>query len=237
MATETTTRTNRTTAALILATFALVGILTTGAVVPAASAQLLTGPGALLDEVLAEGGQTGSTSGSDGERITDGPETTRETTTQTEDQSEQNTQTNALNIEQTANNNAQTGSGDGSEVASAANSESDSECKIKDKSKDHKYKDDKDKSKDDRYESRHDGSGHPIECNSTSESSSAVSTTAVQEQNQTVDRPTLVNTNDAGTDESRSAVVGFDLGFEQFTEQTESVEPDIGSSSLPIMVP
>jgi hypothetical protein len=224
MATETTTRTTRTTTtALILATFALVGILTTGAVVPAASAQLLTGPGALLDEVLAEDGQTGSNGGtgrgSDGERITDGPETTRETTTQTEDQSEQNTQTNALNIEQTANNNAQTGSGDGSEVASAANSESDSECKIKDKSKDHKdkSKDDKDKSKDDRYESRHDGSGHPIECNSTSESSSAVSTTAVQEQNQTVDRPTLVNTNDAGTDESRSAVVGFDLGFESFT--------------------
>jgi hypothetical protein len=222
MATETTIRTTRTTtASLILATFALVGILTTGAVVPAASAQLLTGPGALLDEVLAEDGQTGSNGGSgggsDGERITDGPETTRETTTQTEDQSERNSQTNALNIEQTANNNAQTGSGDGSEVASAANSESDSECKIKDKSKDHKYKDDKDKSKDDRYESRHDGSKPPIECNSTSESASAVSTTAVQEQNQTVDRPTLVNTNDAGTDESRSAVVGFDLGFESFT--------------------
>ncbi|HYY40717.1 MAG TPA: hypothetical protein VE692_05665, partial [Nitrososphaera sp.] len=78
--------------------------------------------------------------------------------------------------------------------------------------------DDKHKSSDDRYKSgRHDGSKHPIECNSTSDSASAVSTTAVQEQNQTVDRPTLVNTNDAGTDDSRSANVPFDLGFEQFT--------------------
>ena len=126
MATETTTRT--TIAALILATFALVGIMTTGAVVPAAFAQSLTGPGIpILDQVLAEDGQTGSNGGSDrasdGPSIADGPETTRETTTQTEDQSEQNTQTNAINTEQTANNNAQTGSGEGSEVASAANSE------------------------------------------------------------------------------------------------------------------
>src|SRR5215211_5540441 len=230
MATETTTRTTRTTrttAALILAAFALVGLMTTGAVVPAAFAQSDTDPGPLLSEILAEGGQTGSTDGggggTDGDRIAHGPETTRETITQTEDQSERNSQTNALNIEQTANNNAQTGSGDGSEVASASESDSDSECKIKDKSKDDKHKDDKDKSKDDkdkskddRYNSRHDGSS-PIECNSASESTSAVSTTAVQEQNQTVDRPTLVNTNDAGTDESRSAVVGFDLGFESFT--------------------
>src|SRR5829696_7199671 len=132
MATETTRITRRTTATLILATFALVGIMTTGAVVPAAFAQSvvddpLTAPGGLLDQVLAEDSETGSSSGSGGgsDGITDGPETTRETTTQTEDQSEQNTQTNALNIEQTANNNAETASGSGSEVASAANTESD----------------------------------------------------------------------------------------------------------------
>jgi hypothetical protein len=203
MATETTRRTTKTTAALILATFALVGFMTTGAVVPAAFAQSnvndpLTGPGGLLDQFLAEDSQTGGSGGSNG--ITDGLESTRETTEQTEDQSEQNTQTNAISQEQTANNNHEIASGSGSEVASAANSESDSDYKIKDKSKDGRSK-------------------TPIlgESTTASYSASGVSTNGDIEQNQTLDSPTLVNTNDAGTDESRSAVVGFDLGFEQFT--------------------
>jgi hypothetical protein len=250
MATETT----KTTAALILATFALVGFMTTGTVVPAAFAQsdvggALTNTGLLgqfLNQDIQKDGKycdctsphtcdctstptcdctspntRDCSSCSNGGSITDGLESTRETTEQTEDQSEQNTQTNAISQEQTANNNHEIASGSGSEVASAANSESDSDYKIKDKSKDDKdkSKDDKDKSKDDKDKSRHGGSSNPIlgESTTASYSASGVSTNGDIEQNQTLDSPTLVNTNDAGTDESRSAVVGFDLGFEQFT--------------------
>jgi hypothetical protein len=241
MATETTRRTTKTTAALILATFALVGFMTTGAVVPAAFAQsdvggALTNTGLLgqfLNQDIQKDGKycdctsphtcdctsphtcdctspntcdctstptRDCSSCSNGGSITDGLESTRETTEQTEDQSEQNTQTNAISQEQTANNNHEIASGSGSEVASAANSESDSDYKIKDKSKDGRSK-------------------TPIlgESTTASYSASGVSTNGDIEQNQTLDSPTLVNTNDAGTDESRSAVVGFDLGFEQFT--------------------
>jgi hypothetical protein len=224
MATK-TTRTTATTTALILATFALVGIMTTGAVVPAAFAQTaddpFTGPGGLLDQFLADSQTNGNGGGSSGggNGISDGPETTRETTEQTEDQSEQNTQSNAIDQDQTAAINEEIASGSGSEAASAANSESESTYKPK-------------------YKSKDGGSGSPIPGESTaaSDSTSDVSNNGTIVQDQTLSSPVQVNDNDFGSDESRSAVVGFDLGFEQFTAETGSAEPDIGTD-VPIVIP
>ena len=219
MATK-TIRTTATTTALILATFALVGIMTTGAIVPAAFAQTaddpFTGPGGLLDQFLADP-QTNGNGGGNG--ITDGPETTRETTEQTEDQSEQNTQSNAIDQDQTAAINEEIASGSGSEAASAANSESESTYKPK-------------------YKSKDGGSGSPIPGESTaaSDSTSDVSNNGTIAQDQTLSSPVQVNDNNFGSDESRSAVVGFDLGFEQFTAETGSAEPDIGTD-VPIVIP
>src|SRR5918996_1043058 len=219
MATK-TIRTTATTTALILATFALVGIMTTGAIVPAAFAQTaddpFTGPGGLLDQFLAD---TPTNGNGGGNGITDGPETTRETTEQTEDQSEQNTQSNAIDQDQTAAINEEIASGSGSEAASAANSESESTYKPK-------------------YKSEDGGSSSTIPGESTaaSDSTSDVSNNGTIAQDQSLTSPVQVNDNDFGSDESRSAVVGFDLGFEQFTEQTESAEPDIGTD-VPITVP
>jgi hypothetical protein len=217
-----TTKTTRTTStALILATFALVGIMTAG-VVPAAFAQTaddpFTGTGGLLDQFLADSAGTDG-SNSDGNGITDGPETTRETTEQTEDQSEQNTQSNSIDQDQTAAINEEIASGSGSEAASAANSESESTYKSK-------------------YKSKDGGSTNPIPGESTaaSDSTSDVSNNGTVAQDQTLTSPVQVNDNNFGSDESRSAVVGFDLGFEQFTEQTENARPDIGTS-VPIVVP
>jgi hypothetical protein len=186
-----------TTTSLILATFALVGLMTTGAIVPAAFAQT-------ADPLNS---------------ITDGPETTRETTEQTEDQSEQNTQSNSIDQDQTAAINEEIASGSGSEAASAANSESESTYKSK-------------------YKSKDGGSTNPIPGESTaaSDSTSDVSNNGTVAQDQTLTSPVQVNDNNFGSDESRSAVVGFDLGFEQFTEQTENARPDIGTS-VPIVVP
>jgi trimeric autotransporter adhesin len=206
---------NNTTTALILATFALVGIMTTGAVVPAAFAQT-TGTD-LLDLL---GDQTATDSNSDSNGITDEAETEEATTTQTEDQSEDNVQSNSIDQDQTGAINQEIGSGSGSEVASAAQSESESEYESKYKSKS-KY-----------------GSTVPISggtSTSTSDSASDVSNTGGLAQEQSLDSPVQVNTNTAGDDESRSAVVGFDLGFEQFTEQHSAV-PGIGSS-VPIVIP
>jgi hypothetical protein len=219
MATKTT---RTTTTALILATFALVGVMTAGAV-PAAFAQSADplsddgGLGILLDRFVQDDGQTDSTSDSNG--ITDGPETTRETTEQTEDQSEQNTQSNSIDQDQTAAINEEIASGSGSEAASAANSESESTYKSK-------------------YKSKDGGSTNPIPGESTaaSDSTSDVSNNGTVAQDQTLTSPVQVNDNNFGSDESRSAVVGFDLGFEQFTEQTENARPDIGTS-VPIVVP
>ncbi len=221
-----TTRTTPTTTALILATFALVGIMTTGAVVPTAFAQTVddpfTGPGGLLDQFLDDtptnGNGAGSSSGG-GNGIRDGPETTRETTEQTEDQSEQNTQSNSIDQDQTAAINEEIASGSGSEAASAANSESESTYKPK-------------------YKSKDGGSGSPTpgESIAVSDSTSDVSNTGTIEQEQLLSSPVQVNDNDFGNDESRSAVVGFDLGFEQFTEQTVSAEPDI-ETDVPIRIP
>src|SRR5918998_2960990 len=205
----------RTTTALIVATFALVGIMTTGAVVPAAFAQT-TGTD-LLDLL---GDQTATDGNSDSNGITDEAETEEATTTQAEDQSEDNVQSNSLDQDQTGAINQEIGSGSGSEVASAAQSESQSDYESKYKSKS-KY-----------------GSTVPISggtSTSTSDSASDVSNTGGLAQEQSLSSPVQVNTNTAGDDESRSAVVGFDLGFEQFTEQDSAV-PGVGTS-VPIVIP
>ncbi len=228
MATKTT---RTTTTALILATFALVGVMTAG-VVPAASAQTAAedpflGTGGLLDqflggESLTNGNGGGSSDGSSGGNgIRDGPETTRETTEQTEDQSEQNVQSNSIDQDQTAAINEEIASGSGSEAASAANSEAESTYKTK-------------------YKSKDGGSGTPIPGESTaaSDSTSDVSNNGTVAQDQILSSPVQVNDNDFGSDESRSAVVGFNLGFEQFTESsTESATPDVGTTEAPILIP
>ncbi len=193
------TRTRTTTTALIVATFALVGIMTTGAVVPAAFAQTT---GTDLLDLLAD--QTATDGNSDSNGITDEAETEEATTTQAEDQSEDNVQANSIDQDQTGAINQEIGSGSGSEVASAAQSDSESEYESKYKSKS-KY-----------------GSTVPISggtSTSTSDSASDVSNTGGLAQEQSLSSPVQVNTNTAGDDESRSAVVGFDLGFEQFTEE------------------
>ena len=213
----------RTTTALILATFALVGIMTTGAVVPAAFAQTATNDplaGTDLLDLLGDQTATDSNSGSGGSSssITDEAETEDESTTQTEDQSETNIQSNSIDQDQTAAINEEIASGEGSEVASAAQSESESEYESKYKSKG--------------------GSSTlsiPGTSTSTSDSVSGVSNNGTIEQEQSLDSPVQVNTNSGGNDESRSAVVGFDLGFEQFSTQESSV-PGIGTS-IPIIIP
>ena len=221
MATKTT---RTTTTALILATFALVGVMTAGVAVPAAFAQTaddpFTGDGGLLDQFLADSGQTDG-SNSDGNSnengISDGPETTRETTEQSEDQSETNEQSNSIDQDQTAAMNEEIASGSGSEAGSAANSESESTYKTK-------------------YKSKDGGSTTPGESTAASDSTSDVYNNGTIEQDQALTSPVQVNDNNFGSDESRSAVVGFDLGFEQFTEQTESARPDIGTD-VPIVIP
>ncbi len=213
---------NNTTTALILATFALVGIMTTGAVVPAAFAQTATDdPLAGTDLLDFLGDQTATDGNSDGgssSSITDEAETEEETTTQTEDQSESNIQSNSIDQDQTAAINEEIASGEGSEVASAAQSDSESTYESK-------------------YKSKGSSSTLPIPgtSTSTSDSASGVSNNGTIGQVQSLDSPVQVNTNSGGNDESRSAVVGFDLGFEQFTEQDSAV-PGVGTS-IPIIIP
>ncbi len=184
------------TTSLILAAFALVGLMTTGAVAAPAFAQ------------TAEWLNT----------ITDATETENETTEQTLNQSETSDQSNSIDQDNTAAINEEIASGEASEVASAANSDSESTYKTK-------------------YKSKH-GSTTPIPGESTavSDSTSDVSNTGTIEQEQLLSSPVQVNDNDFGDDQSRSAVVGFDLGFEQFTEETGSAEPDIGTRA-PIVIP
>jgi hypothetical protein len=189
-----------TATALIVATFALVGLMTAG-VSQTVFAQSVTDPlnGAFLDEFLGEdeqsGGTTdGTTTGSTtGGSITDESESTDETQSQATSQDETNEQSNSIDQDQTAAINEEIGTGSGSEVASAASSDS------------------------------------------ASDSFSDVSNTGTLGQNQELNNPTQVNTNNAGDDESRGAVVGFDLGFEQFTEQGSSI-PGSGTS-VPIIIP
>jgi hypothetical protein len=215
---------NNTTTALILATFALVGIMTTGAVVPAAFAQTATDDplaGTDLLDLLGDQTATDSNSGSGGggsSSITDEAETEEESTTQTEDQSETNIQSNSIDQDQTGAINEEIASGEDSEVASAAQSDSESEYESN-------------------YKSKGGSSTLPIPgtSTSTSDSVSGVSNNGTIEQGQSLSSPVQVNTNSGGNDESRSAVVGFDLGFEQFSTQESSV-PGIGTS-LPIIIP
>jgi ABC-type Na+ efflux pump permease subunit len=213
-----------TTKSLILATFALVGVMTSGAIVPAAFAQTVdpfTDEGGLLDQFLADDGGTDSTT--DGGSITDGTESTDETQNQATSQDETNNQSNSLDQDQTGAINQEIASGEDSEAASAADSgsESTSESTYKTKSKSDST------------------SSYPGTSDSTSDSISDsisdVSNTGTLGQQQELSNPTQVNTNNAGDDESRSATVGFDLGFEQFTEQDSTV-PGIGTS-VPIVIP
>src|SRR5215213_1371035 len=213
-----------TTKSLILATFALVGVMASGAIVPAAFAQTVdpfTDEGGLLDQFLADDGGTDSTT--DSGSITDGTESTDETQNQATSQDETNNQSNSLDQDQTGAINQEIASGENSEAASAADSgsESTSESTYKTKSKSDST------------------SSYPGTSDSTSDSISDsisdVSNTGTLGQNQELSKPTQVNTNNAGDDESRSATVGFDLGFEQFTEQDSTV-PGIGTS-VPIVIP
>jgi hypothetical protein len=223
-----------TTKSLILATFALVGVMTSGAIVPAAFAQTVdpfTDEGGLLDQFLADDGGTDSTtdggsitdSTTDGGSITDGTESTDETQNQATSQDETNNQSNSLDQDQTGAINQEIASGEDSEAASAADSgsESTSESTYKTKSKSDSTPSDP-------------GTSDSIS-DSTSDSISDVSNTGTLGQQQELSNPTQVNTNNAGDDESRSATVGFDLGFEQFTEQDSTV-PGIGTS-VPIVIP
>jgi hypothetical protein len=227
-----------TTKSLILATFALVGVMASGAIVPAAFAQTVdpfTDEGGLLDQFLADDGGTDSTTDSttdsgsitdsttDSGSITDGTESTDETQNQATTQDETNNQSNSLDQDQTGAINQEIASGENSEAASAADSGSDStsESTYKTKSKSGSTP-------------SYPGTSDSIS-DSTSDSISDVSNTGTLGQNQELSNPTQVNTNNAGDDESRSATVGFDLGFEQFTEQDSTV-PGIGTS-VPIVIP
>jgi hypothetical protein len=223
-----------TTKSLILATFALVGVMASGAIVPAAFAQTVdpfTDEGGLLDQFLADDGGTDSTTDSgsitdsttDGGSITDGTESTDETQNQATSQDETNNQSNSLDQDQTGAINQEIASGEDSEAASAADSGSESTSESTYKTK----------SKSDSTPS-YPGTSDSIS-DSTSDSISDVSNTGTLGQQQELSNPTQVNTNNAGDDESRSATVGFDLGFEQFTEQDSTV-PGIGTS-VPIVIP
>src|SRR5918995_1358389 len=192
MATKTTT-----TTALILAAFALVGLLTTGAVVPAAFAQVADENGSsatgFLDDLL------GLDNGNGG---TEETETETDTTEQSGDQSETNVQSNSIDQDQTAAINEEMASGSGSDVSS--NGESSAESTYKTKS--------------------NDGSSPiPGTSEATSEGNSNVSNDGTIGQNQELNNPTQVNSNDFGSDESRAAVVGFDLEFEQALEEQPTV--------------
>jgi hypothetical protein len=217
-----------TTKSLILATFALVGVMASGAIVPAAFAQTVdpfTDEGGLLDQFLADDGGTDSTTDSttDSGSITDGTESTDETQNQATSQDETNNQSNSLDQDQTGAINQEIASGESSEAASAADSGSESTSESTYKTK----------SKSDSTPS-YPGTSDSIS-DSTSDSISDVSNTGTLGQQQELSNPTQVNTNNAGDDESRSATVGFDLGFEQFTEQDSTV-PGIGTS-VPIVIP
>jgi hypothetical protein len=222
-----------TTTALILATFALVGLMTAGAS-QTVFAQTIPDPTAVLDEFLPEDDQTGGTTDDattggttgGGGSITDETENTEETQGQNTSQDETNVQSNSIDQDQTGAINQEIGSGDDSEVASAASTDSASDSESTYKTK---YK-----GNDGSTPSSYPGSS-TSSSDSASDSFSDVSNTGTLGQNQELNNPTQVNTNNAGDDESRGAVVGFDLGFEQFTEQGSSI-PGSGTS-VPIIIP
>ena len=213
--------TKSTTTALILATFALVGLMTAG-VSQTVFAQSVDPLSALLGDDMQTDGATDSTG------ITDEAETTEDTQDQATSQDETNEQSNSIDQDQTAAINEEIGTGSGSEVASAASSDSASDSESTYKTK-YKGKDG--------YGS---SSSYPgtsaSSSDSASDSDSGVSNNGTIGQDQSLDSPVQVNTNNAGDDESRSAVVGFDLGFEQFTEQDSSI-PGTGTSVPIIVIP
>jgi hypothetical protein len=222
-----------TTTALILATFALVGVMTAGAS-QRVFAQTVTDPlnDGFLDEFLGGDGQTGGTTDStttggttDGGSITDETERTEETQGQNTSQDETNEQSNSIDQDQTGAINQEIGSGEDSAVASAASSDSASDSESTYKTK-YKGNDDSTPS----YPGTSTSSS-----DSASDSFSDVSNTGTLGQNQELNNPTQVNTNNAGDDESRGAVVGFDLGLEEFTQQGSSI-PGTGTS-VPIIIP
>jgi hypothetical protein len=211
----TTKITTTTTTPLILAAFALVGLLTTGAVVPAAFAQVADEKGSgsatdFLDDLL--GLDNGNGDGDTNEET----ETETETTEQSGDQSETNVQSNSIDQDQTAAVNEEIGSGEGSEVSSDA--ESDAESTYKTKSK---------------------GGSSPIPGSATSDSSAAsdVDNTGTIGQNQELNDATQVNSNEFGSDESRAAVVGFDFEFEQSVDEeldlVDEEEPPVVDTNGP----
>ncbi len=200
-----------TTTALILATFALVGLTTTGALAPAAFAQdpltetTDTGVGGILDDLLDDGQDDASG--------IDSTETETDTTEQSGDQSETNVQSNSIDQDQTAAINEEMASGSGSDVSS--NGESSAESTYKTKSKDG-------------------SSPIPGSSEATSEGNSNVSNDGTIGQNQELNNPTQVNSNEFGSDESRAAVVGFDLEFDQAIEEQPPVVDDdpLGTDGL-----
>ena len=212
--------TKSTTTALILATFALVGLMTAG-VSQTVFAQSVDP----LRDLFSDVGQSDGTTDSTG--ITDEAETTEDTQDQATSQDETNEQSNSIDQDQTAAINEEIGTGSGSEVASAASSDSASDSESTYKTK---YK-----GKDGSTPSSYPGSS-TSSSDSVSDSDSDVSNNGTIGQDQSLDSPVQVNTNNAGDDESRSAVVGFDLGFEQFTEQESSI-PGTGTSVPIIVIP
>ena len=215
------TKSTSTTTALILATFALVGLMTAG-VSQTVFAQSVDPLSALLGDDMQTDGATDSTG------ITDEAETTEDTQDQATSQDETNEQSNSIDQDQTAAINEEIGTGSGSEVASAASSDSASDSESNYKTK-YKGKDG--------YGSTPSYPGTSASSSdSASDSDSGVSNNGTIGQDQSLDSPVQVNTNNAGDDESRSAVVGFDLGFEQFTEQDSSI-PGTGTSVPIIVIP
>jgi hypothetical protein len=211
MATKTTARTTaRTTATpLILATFALVGLLTIGAVaVPSpAFAQTvdendnsdsLSTPTDFLGDLLGLDNGNGSTD----------EETETEETTQSGDQSETNAQSNDIDQEQTSGISNEIGSGEGSSVSSGAGSDSESTYKTK-------------------YKSSDGSSGSSIPGTSTSDSiaTSDVYGNGTIGGNQELNNAAQVNSNGFGGDESRAAVVGLDFEFEESVEEEQQLPP------------
>jgi hypothetical protein len=210
-----TPKTRTTTTALILAAFALVGLTTTGAVVPPAFAQV-SSVLPVLDRIFPDGGGGGNaTDGADGTET----ETETETTNQSGDQSETNLQTNSLDQDQTAAINEEIASGEGSDVAS--NGESSAEANYKTKSK---------------HDSKYDSTPIPVTNTADSTGTSEVSNTGAIDQDQTLNNPTQVNDNDFGSDDSRAAVVGFDLEFEQSLEEHPPAENG-GTATIPLVIP
>jgi hypothetical protein len=111
------------------------------------------------------------------------------------------------------------GSGSGSEVASDAESSAESNYKTKSK----------------------DGST-PIPGTSTADgtSDSNVSNTGTIGQNQELNNARQVNNNEAGSDSSRAAVVGFDFEFEQSSEELQQPPVDndgTDTASIPLVIP